>query len=73
MIKAIFTMEPFTCPSCVKKIESTVCNVDGVENVRVMFNSGRVQVQLDESKTTTDAVQDTIVRLGYPVLSVKTS
>ncbi|HZJ97171.1 MAG TPA: heavy metal-associated domain-containing protein [Oligella sp.] len=66
-------MEPFTCPSCVKKIESTVSKVDGVENVRVMFNSGRVQVQLDESKTTTDAVQDTIVRLGYPVLSVKTS
>ena len=73
MSKATFTMEPFTCPSCVKKIERTVAKVDGVEDVRVMFNSGRVKVEFNDSKTTVETVQDTMVRLGYPVLSVKVS
>lgn len=73
MTKAVFNMEPFTCPSCVKKIESTVSRVDGVQEVQVMFNSGRVRVEFDEAKTNADALQDTIVRLGYPVLSKKVS
>lgn len=71
LTKAVFTMEPFTCPSCVKKIENTVGKIDGVESVKVMFNSGRVRVEFDESKTTADAVQDILVKLGYPVLSKK--
>lgn len=69
--KAVFNMEPFTCPSCIKKIENTVGKVDGVENVQVMFNSGRVRVEFDAATTTADAVQDVIVKLGYPVLSKK--
>src|SRR5690606_36848267 len=69
--KAVFTMEPFTCPSCVKKIENTVGRIDGVQEVKVMFNSGRVRVEFDEHKTTADAVQEIIVKLGYPVLSYK--
>ena len=73
MSKAVFTMEPFTCPSCVKKIENTVGRMDGVKQVQVMFNSGRVRVEFDAAKTDADTVEDTIVRLGYPVLSKKMS
>ncbi|MER1967323.1 heavy-metal-associated domain-containing protein [Castellaniella sp. GW247-6E4] len=73
MQKAVFNMEPFTCPSCIKKIEQTVGKVDGVRDVRVMFNSGRVRVEFDVAKTSADALQDTLVRLGYPVLSKKVS
>lgn len=69
--KAVFNMEPFTCPSCIKKIENTVGKVDGVEKVQVMFNSGHVRVEFDAATTTADAVQDVIVKLGYPVLSKK--
>lgn len=69
--KAVFNMEPFTCPSCVKKIENTVTKIDGVERVQVMFNSGRVRVEFNQAKTTAEAVQDTLVKLGYPVLSKK--
>ena len=73
MQKAVFNMEPFTCPSCVKKIENTVGKVDGVSEVRVMFNSGRVRAEFDSSKTDADALESTLVRLGYPVLSKKVS
>lgn len=71
MKKAVFNMEPFTCPSCIKKIENTVGKIDGVQSVKVMFNSGRVRVEFDSAKTNADFLQDTIVRLGYPVLSKK--
>lgn len=73
MTKAVFNMEPFTCPSCVKKIENTVEKVDGVQKVQVMFNSGRVRVEFDSSITNADTLQGTIVRLGYPVLSRRVS
>jgi copper ion binding protein len=66
-------MEPFTCPSCVRKIENTVNKVDGVQEVQVMFNSGRVRVEFDETTTTADHIQDTITKLGYTVLSHKVS
>lgn len=73
MQKVVFNMEPFTCPSCVKKIENTVGKVNGVSDVKVMFNSGRVRAEFDESKTDADTLESTIVRLGYPVLSKKIS
>ncbi|MFW8565810.1 heavy-metal-associated domain-containing protein [Orrella sp. 11846] len=73
MQKAVFNMEPFTCPSCVKQIENTLKRVDGVNEVKVMFNSGRVRAEYDSSKTDADALENTLVRLGYPVLSKKTS
>lgn len=73
MKKVVFNMEPFTCPSCVKKIENTVGKVNGVSDVKVMFNSDRVRAEFDESKTDADTLESTIVRLGYPVLSKKVS
>ena len=63
MKKAVFNMEPFTCPSCIKKIENTVGKIDGVQSVKVMFNSGRVRVDFDSAKTNADAtrtVQETL-------------
>ncbi|WP_323016523.1 heavy-metal-associated domain-containing protein [Castellaniella sp.] len=73
MQKVVFNMEPFTCPSCVKKIEQTVGRIDGVRDIKVLFNSGRIRAEFDKLKTNVDALQDVIVRLGYPVLSRKMS
>lgn len=73
MQKVVFDMEPFTCPSCVKKIENTLGKIDGVNEVKVMFNSGRVRAEFDEAATNADALENTIVKLGYAVLSKKVS
>ncbi|TAN30161.1 MAG: copper chaperone [Castellaniella sp.] len=73
MKKVTFNMEPFTCPSCVKKIENAVGGVGGVQEARVMFSSGRVHVDFDESRVDVNELENTIVRLGYPVLSSKVS
>src|SRR5690554_6662103 len=71
MNKAVFNMEPFSCPSCIKKIESTLKKIDGVDEVKVLFNAGRVRVGFDDSMTNAGFLEDTLTRLGYPVLSTK--
>lgn len=73
MKKVVFNMEPFTCPSCIKKIENTVSRIDGVNEIKVLFNSGRIRAEFDSSKTSADTLANTIVKLGYPVLSQKVS
>ena len=73
MKKAVFTMEPFSCPSCVKKIESTLTKIEGVTEVKVLFNAGRVRVSFDSNQTSADVLENTLSRLGYPVVSTKVS
>lgn len=67
-----FATEPFTCPSCVRKIESTVGRLDGVEDVQVMFNSSRVKVTFDPDEVSASRIADTITTLGYPVTGYRT-
>ena len=64
-----FATQPFTCPSCIAKIETTVARLDGVEDVKVMFNSSKVKVTFDESAVDAGTIERTITGLGYPVLS----
>lgn len=62
--------EPFTCPSCIKKIEGGVGRLEGVQDVNVMFNSGKVKVSYDEARIAPEAIAETINDLGYPVTRV---
>ena len=73
MNKAIYQLEPLTCPSCIKKIESTLNKTEGVGSAKVLFNSSKVKTQFDETKIEGDRIQGIIVKLGYSVLSTKTS
>lgn len=65
--------EPFTCPSCIKKIEGGVGRLEGVQDVTVMFNSGKVKVSFDEARIAAETIASTINDLGYPVTSTKVS
>ncbi|HMM82015.1 MAG TPA: heavy-metal-associated domain-containing protein [Terrimesophilobacter sp.] len=68
-----FETEPFTCPSCINKIENVVGKKPGVESAQVMFNSNKVKVSFDESAITADEIAESITKLGYPVLGQKVS
>lgn len=69
-----FQLEELTCPSCINKIERTLKKVNGVNTVRVLFNSSKVKVEAQEDKAP-EELAGVIEKLGYPVLSqkVKTS
>lgn len=68
MKTANLVTEPFSCPSCVKKIENALNKSAGVEDVRVMFNSSKVKVTFDEAVTDLQTLADVVTRLGYPVI-----
>jgi copper chaperone len=53
------------CPSCVSKIERELKRLDGVENAEVHFSTGRIVVEYDPSRATTDALIQAIGRAGY--------
>ncbi|MDP4156183.1 MAG: heavy metal-associated domain-containing protein [Bacillota bacterium] len=73
MKNGVFQLEPLTCPSCIKKIESTLNKMTGVDSVKVLFNTSKVKTQFDESQIEAEQLIETIKRLGYSILSTKVS
>ena len=73
MNKVVIKLDPVTCPSCIKKIESAVTKLDGVQTAKVLFNSSKVKADFDETKTSGDAISQVIEKLGYGVQTVKVS
>lgn len=73
MKKIVLNLEPLTCPSCIKKIEGALKKLDGVEEAKVLFNSGKVHAQFDEEKIEAEQIAKTVSSLGYPILSQKVS
>lgn len=73
MTKAVFQLEPLTCPSCIKKIESTLIKTVGVESAKVLFNSSKVKTEFDDSQIQAKQLEEMLTKLGYPVISSKIS
>jgi copper chaperone CopZ len=63
-----FQLEPLTCPSCIKKIETKLGKMSGVEEAKVMFNSSKVKATFNEDQVSSDELKTTIEKLGYPVI-----
>jgi copper chaperone len=73
MSKAVFQLETLTCPSCIKKIETTLNKSAGIETVKVLFNSSKVKTEFDGTKIQATQVETILQKLGYQVLSKKVS
>lgn len=73
MKKAVYQLEPLTCPSCIKKIETALEKTEGVQSVKVLFNSGKVRTEFNENEVSANEVAEVIEKLGYPVLKTKVS
>ncbi|HJV17114.1 MAG TPA: heavy metal-associated domain-containing protein, partial [Bacillales bacterium] len=58
-----------TCPSCIKKIEGTLGKMDGVQDAKVLFSSSKVKISFNDDQVKSEELQETIEKLGYPVLS----
>lgn len=73
MAKAIFQLEPLTCPSCIKKIETALCTTTGVYTAKVLFNSGKVRAEFNDDLVQTKDLVIVIEKLGFPVKQKKIS
>lgn len=73
MEKAIYQLEPLTCPSCIKKIETTLTKTAGIDSVKVLFNTSKVKTEYNESAIESSEIKEVIQKLGYQVLSARVS
>lgn len=72
MQKVMMKLGGLTCPSCLTKIQAGVESVDGTNDVKVLFNAGKVKFVLDPTKATPETIQERIEKMGYLVQEVKT-
>lgn len=64
-MKTLLRSQELSCPSCVAKIEKALKSVDGVEQAKVHFNTGRIEVEHDPSRTDAEQLIKTIRAAGY--------
>ncbi|KRM09297.1 hypothetical protein FD16_GL001856 [Paucilactobacillus suebicus DSM 5007 = KCTC 3549] len=53
------------------KIEKAVSGQPSVENVKVLFNAGKVKADFDDSTVSADQLATVVTKLGYEVKNVK--
>lgn len=54
-----------TCPSCIVKIQKQLRQTDGVEKATVHFNTGRIEVEHDETRAGAGALIEAVRKAGY--------
>lgn len=64
-------LETLSCPSCIRKIESALSSLNGVKEVRVLFNASKVKAQIDNAQSSAELLVETVENLGFKVLSHK--
>lgn len=57
-----------SCGHCVSSVESNVGKLDGVNEVKVHLESGKVDVSFEEDKVSLDVIKETIDDQGYDVV-----
>lgn len=64
-MKTLLRSEELSCPSCVAKIEKALRGLDGVATAVVHFGSGKIEVEHDPLRATTQELMETVRRSGY--------
>lgn len=67
MKEAIVNIKGMSCRSCVNKIETSVLQVNGVEEARVDFPNKQLHVKYDENEVTIQQLKEVVVNKGYVV------
>ena len=68
MAEATYTVEGMTCGHCATSVREEVSELDGVRQVDVHVESGRVTVTSD-APLTTDAVAAAVTEAGYRLVA----
>lgn len=64
-MKTLLRSQELSCPSCVAKIEKALKGVDGVDDAKVHFNTGRIEVEHDPERADNDTLVNAIRSAGY--------
>ena len=64
-MKTLLRSQELSCPSCVAKIEKALTALSGVEQAKVHFNTGRIEVQHDPSAVSPEELVKAVRSAGY--------
>lgn len=61
-------VQGMSCGHCVSSVESSVGKLDGVNEVKVHLESGKVDISFEEDKISLDVIKETIDDQGYDIV-----
>lgn len=61
----ILRSDEFTCPSCVGGVEAALKRLEGVEDAKVHFATGRIEVQHDPERASQADLVAQVKEAGY--------
>ncbi len=64
-MKTLLRSQELTCPSCVAKIEKALKSVEGVDDAKVYFNTGRIEVDHDPETASPEVLVKAVRAVGY--------
>ncbi len=64
-MKTTLRSDELSCPSCVAKIERSLKGLEGVEDARVHFNTGRIEVEHDAEAVPPESLARQVGKTGY--------
>ena len=64
-MKAKLKVEGMMCSHCEKRVTDAVSAMEGVKKCSASAKKGEVSVDIDESRTSLEAVRETIKNVGY--------
>ena len=71
MKKVMMKLSGITCPSCLTKIEKAVDSLDGTDQIKVLFNAGKLKFIMDSDRVKAVDVKAAIEKMGYEVQGIK--
>lgn len=60
-------VDGMSCGHCVKAVESSVGELNGVEKVNVSLADAEVAISFDEAQVSLDQIKETIEEEGYDI------
>ena len=64
-MKTILRSQDLTCPTCVAKIETALRRLPGVQDAKVQFTTGRIEVNHDPQQAGADDLVRVVRQAGY--------
>lgn len=66
-MKEVLKVAGMSCMNCVKAVETSLGDLQGVSTVKVNLEQADVTVEFDTAKTSLDEIKETIEDQGYDV------
>lgn len=67
MEKVMLSVKGMSCGHCVKSVEGSVGELNGVQHVEVNLSEAKVTVEFDQNKVSLESIKEAIDDQGYEV------